>query len=201
MVESKNTGFFALLDSQCRGPSKDDTTAFMQQLFKNHSKNKTISKCTKPGSGNWRGTKVKKSRGKKGKKRDDIFSGFIIKHFADDVSYNAAEFLKKNAESVNADTFKMFKKSSRPILQQIKQTKSKKKKTVTSVFHKGIKTLMKSLTQTEPFFVRCINPNKVKSSKVWTESIVEHQLRCGDNLIFDGLGVNKRRWSSHCQVF
>lgn len=73
----------------------------------------------------------------------------------------------------------MIKKSSRPILQQIKQAKSKKKKTVTSVFHKGIKTLMKILEKTEPYFVRCINPNQEKSAKVWDESIVEHQLRVG----------------------
>jgi len=38
---------------------------------------------------------------------------------------------------------------------------------------------MKSLNQTEPYFVRCINPNKQKSSKIWNEKIVEHQLRCG----------------------
>merc|ERR1712187_1009512 len=91
LVETKKTGFFALLDSQSSlGQSKDDTAAFMQQLFKYHGKNKTIKECSKAGSGNWRGTKVKKSKSKKGKK-SDRFSGFIIKHFADDVSYNAAE--------------------------------------------------------------------------------------------------------------
>ena len=178
LVEDKTTGFFALLDSQCKGPAKDDTTAFMQQLFKKHGNNKTIKKATKQGAGSWRGTKKKKVKGKN-KSRGERFQGFIINHYADDVSYNALEFLKKNAESVHADTFKMIKKSSRPILQQIKQAKSKKKKTVTSVFHKGIKTLFKNLEKTEPYFVRCVNPNKNKSSQEWTESIVEHQLRCG----------------------
>merc|ERR1712217_142251 len=38
---------------------------------------------------------------------------------------------------------------------------------------------MKNLKSTEPYFVRCVNPNMVKSSTVWTESVVEHQLRCG----------------------
>merc|ERR1719204_471093 len=32
---------------------------------------------------------------------------------------------------------------------------------------------------TEPYFVRCVNPNKKKSSKVWNPVIVEKQLRCG----------------------
>ena len=60
-----------------------------------------------------------------------------------------------------------------------KKKKRSKKKSVTSVFHSGIKRLMKCLIATEPFFVRCINRNKERSSTVWTESIVKHQLRCG----------------------
>eukprot|EP01083_Nonionella_stella_P260670 888454_1 len=142
-------------------------------------KNKTLSQATKQGAGNWRGVKIKRKSSRRGRGGGAKFMGFIIKHFADDVCYNAGEFLKKNAESVHQDTFKMIKKSSLMILQQVKQTRGKKRRTVTSVFHKGIKTLMKNLEKTEPFFVRCVNPNKDKSSKIWTEGIVEHQLRCG----------------------
>ena len=98
LVEDKSSGFFALLDSQCRGPAKDDTEAFHQQLFKKHGKNPTIKKATKQGAGNWRGVKVKTSK----KDRKARFNGFTIKHFADDVCYNVAEFLKKNAESVHS---------------------------------------------------------------------------------------------------
>merc|ERR1712130_613543 len=57
--------------------------------------------------------------------------------------------------------------------------KKKKKKSVTAVFYGGIKRLMKSLKQTEPYFVRCINPNSQKSKDIWDERIVEHQLQCG----------------------
>merc|ERR1712176_366707 len=57
--------------------------------------------------------------------------------------------------------------------------KGRKKKSVTAVFWSGIKTLMKNLHATEPYLVRCVNPNMQKSSTIWTESVVEHQLRCG----------------------
>ena len=50
---------------------------------------------------------------------------------------------------------------------------------MTGTFFKGIKTLMKNLKATEPFFVRCVNPNQQKSKSVWSEDVVEHQLRCG----------------------
>merc|ERR1719410_1485717 len=175
LVEPVKTGFFTLLDSACQGPSKDDTTAFLQFLDKKHANNKSIKMAKKPGSGNWRGKKDKSKR---------RFEGFVIEHYADRVTYDGAEFLIKNMESVHADTAKMIKKSESSIFKEINIVKGggrkkKKKKSVTSVFYGGIKRLMKSLKQTEPYFVRCINPNKQKSSEVWTESIVEHQLRCG----------------------
>merc|ERR1711902_422498 len=47
LVENKKIGFFTLLDGACLGPSKNDTTAFMQTLFKKHGKNEVISRKTK----------------------------------------------------------------------------------------------------------------------------------------------------------
>merc|ERR1712228_760684 len=179
LVENNKNGFFALLDNACIGPSKNDTTAFMQLLFKKQGKNKCIKQAKKAGSGNWRGKKPKKSIAKA------RFNGFSISHFADDVTYDVSKFLIKNMESVHSDTNKMIKQSEESIFKEINcvnvsgKRKKRKKKSVTAVFYGGIKRLMKSLTKTEPYFVRCINPNKQKSKEIWTENIVEHQLRCG----------------------
>ena len=185
LVENQKVGFFTLLDSACNGPSKNDTVAFMQTLFKKHKDNQILTKKTKAGSGNWRGEKPKSSGSRR--KGAAKFDGFMINHFADDVTYDISKFLIKNSEQVHGDTNKMIKKSTEQIFKEIngvdglskQRRRSKKKKSVTAVFYSGIKRLMKSLNQTEPYFVRCINPNKQKSNKVWTESIVEHQLRCG----------------------
>merc|ERR1712087_888360 len=91
------------------------------------------------------------------------------------------KFLVKNMESVHPDTAKMMKKSKMQLIKDIGGTgpKGRKKKSVTAVFHGGIKTLMKNLHATEPYFVRCVNPNMQKSSTIWTEAVMEHQLRCG----------------------
>eukprot|EP01084_Bolivina_argentea_P260184 439294_1 len=185
LVEHPKNGFWTLLDSSCSGPSKNDTEAFMQLLFRRQGKNEVLHKKTKAGSGNWRGVKPKTT----GRTRNRAkFDGFMINHFADDVTYDVSKFLIKNLESQHSDTNKMIKKSSESIFKEIngvdaasgrRRRRKKNTKSVTAVFSKGIKTLMKNLNQTEPYFVRCINPNKQKSSKVWTESIVEHQLRCG----------------------
>eukprot|EP01083_Nonionella_stella_P012776 36117_1 len=184
LVENNKIGFFTLLDSACTGPSKNDTIAFMQTLFRKQGKNSVIKQVTKPGSGNWRGEKPQNARRRRG--GGQKFDGFMINHFADDVTYDISKFLIKNMESVHSDTNKMIKKSKESIFKEIngvdgisKKRRRRGRKSVTSVFYGGIKRLMRSLNQTEPYFVRCINPNKQKSSKVWNEGIVQHQLRCG----------------------
>eukprot|EP01083_Nonionella_stella_P110280 322569_1 len=156
----------------------------MQTLFRKQGKNSVIKQVTKPGSGNWRGEKPQNARRRRG--GGQKFDGFMINHFADDVTYDISKFLIKNMESVHSDTNKMIKKSKESIFKEIngvdgisKKRRRRGRKSVTSVFYGGIKRLMRSLNQTEPYFVRCINPNKQKSSKVWNEGIVQHQLRCG----------------------
>merc|ERR1712130_445099 len=178
-VEDKDYGFFKILDSACNAP-KPTCEAFMQDLFKRHGKNSCIKRISKPGSGNARGGPAKGGKKKK-KKSSNKFDGFEIKHFADMVSYQIDKFLVKNMEAVHPDTAKMLKKSKTVLVKEIggQGQKGKKKKSVTAVFAGGIRTLMKNLKSTEPYFVRCVNPNMVKSSTVWTESVVEHQLRCG----------------------
>ena len=178
MVENKDYGFFTLLDSACKAP-QPDVAAFMQELFKRHKSCKAIKTSKAPGAGNARGGPAKGKKKKKG--GGERFTGFIIYHFADNVCYDASKFLAKNMEAVHPDTAKMMKKSKIALISQIagKKDTSKKKLTVTGKFWKGIKTLMKNLKATEPYFVRCVNPNMQKSSTIWTESVVEHQLRCG----------------------
>merc|ERR1719220_1955340 len=78
----------------------------------------------------------------------------------------------------------MFKKSSSALVKLIggkkwKRIGGKKFSSVTSVFHKGITTLMTNLKKTEPYFVRCVNPNANKSPSEWNQAHVEKQLRCG----------------------
>eukprot|EP01084_Bolivina_argentea_P239483 402525_1 len=177
-VENKEKGFYTLLDSACKAP-KPTAEAFMQNLFKKQGESPCIKRITKPGSGNARGGPKKK--GKKKNKAGAKWDGFEIKHFADKVAYDVSKFLIKNMEQVHPDTAKMMKKSKMVLVKEIGGTgpKGRKKKSVTAVFWGGIKVLMKNLHATEPYFVRCVNPNMQKSSTIWTEAVVEHQLRCG----------------------
>jgi len=64
LVENKDIGFYVLLDSACKAP-KPDVEAFMQELFKRHSKNHAIKIEKEPGAGNARGGPKKGSKKKK----------------------------------------------------------------------------------------------------------------------------------------
>ncbi|ETO31547.1 hypothetical protein RFI_05577 [Reticulomyxa filosa] len=117
MVEDAAKGFFVLLDSACKAP-QPSVEAWMQEFMKTHGKNPAVRTATQPGSGNARGApkKTKKKGGPKEK-----FTGFMLIHFADNVTYDATNFLVKNNEAVHPDTAKMLAKSTNPLVQHVSQ--------------------------------------------------------------------------------
>ena len=104
--------------------------------------------------------------------------GATFKHFADDVEYNFDEFIEKNMEKISPDTKQMFKKSKNELLVTIATITVKRKKNegLTKIFDKSLNSLMKNLESTEPFFIRCVNPNMEKSSQVFNRAVVERQV-------------------------
>jgi len=171
LVEKKITGFFAILDSACQAP-KPDVEAFHQEFFKKNSKNSIISRYNK----------------RKKKK----FFGVEFKHFADNVKYDLRDFIQKNMEKLHSDTKKMFNTSDVELVKRVAGGRVKKSrgfKSVTSVFSKALNLLMTNLKATEPYFVRCVNPNKKKTGTFYNRKVVEDQLRCGG--IIEALRVLK----------
>merc|ERR1719499_2092312 len=171
LVEKKITGFFAILDSACQAP-KPDVEAFHQEFFKKNSKNSLI--------------------GRYNKKKKKNFFGIEFKHFADNVKYDLREFIAKNMEKLHSDTKKMFNTSDVELVKRVAGGRVKKTrgfKSVTSVFSKALNLLMTNLKATEPYFVRCVNPNKKKTGTFFNRKVVEDQLRCGG--IIEALRVLK----------
>jgi len=186
LVEDSKQGMFTILDSQCQAP-KPDVEAFDQEFFKKNGKNALLKRAKgdgKKGKG--------KKKGKKGKGKKAKYFGGTFSHYADDVTYNFSLFITKNMEKVSADTAKMLKASENALIANIMGGKTKKKRkfqSVTSIFSKALKKLMKTLAETEPYFVRCVNPNKQKSDKLFVRQVVEDQLRSGG--ILEALRVLK----------
>ncbi|CAK9808983.1 Unconventional myosin ID [Anthophora plagiata] len=109
---------------------------------------------------------------------------FKIKHYAGDVIYNINGFLDKNKDTLYQDFKRLLYNSNNPIIsnmwpegaQNILKT-TKRPLTAGALFRSSMIALVKNLTSKEPFYVRCIKPNEVKSPVVFDEERVNHQVR------------------------
>ncbi|KAK0174543.1 hypothetical protein PV327_010303 [Microctonus hyperodae] len=109
---------------------------------------------------------------------------FRIKHYAGDVVYNVYGFLDKNKDPLFQDFKRLMYKSKNSIVsnmwpegaQDITKT-TKRPLTAGTLFKNSMVALVKNLTSKEPFYVRCIKPNEVKSPVVFDVERVEHQVR------------------------
>ncbi|CAK9813224.1 Unconventional myosin ID [Anthophora quadrimaculata] len=109
---------------------------------------------------------------------------FKIKHYAGDVIYNINGFLDKNKDTLYQDFKRLLYNSNNPIIsnmwpegaQNILKT-TKRPLTAGALFRSSMIALVKNLTSKEPFYIRCIKPNEVKSPVVFDEERVNHQVR------------------------
>ncbi|XP_015183873.1 PREDICTED: myosin-IA [Polistes dominula] len=109
---------------------------------------------------------------------------FKIKHYAGDVVYNINGFLDKNKDTLFQDFKRLLYKSNDSIIsnmwpegaQDITKT-TKRPLTAGTLFRNSMIALVKNLTSKEPFYIRCIKPNEIKSPIVFDEERVNHQVR------------------------
>ncbi|CAI0387787.1 unnamed protein product [Linum tenue] len=160
LIEKKPGGIIALLDEACMFPKSTHET-FAQKLyqtFKNHK----------------RFIKPKLSR-----------TSFTIAHYAGEVAYLADLFLDKNKDYVVAEhqdlltaSTSSFVASLFPALPQ-ETSKQSKFSSIGSRFKLQLQSLMETLNQTEPHYIRCVKPNNVLKPMIFENVNIIQQLRCG----------------------
>ncbi|XP_002067667.2 unconventional myosin ID [Drosophila willistoni] len=168
LIEQPHKGIIAILDEACLsvGNVTDDT--LLGAMDKNLSKHPHYT------------SRQLKPTDKELKHRED----FRITHYAGDVIYNIKGFIEKNKDTLYQD-FKRLLHNSKDInmsemwpegAQDIKKT-TKRPLTAGTLFQKSMADLVVTLLKKEPFYVRCIKPNDIKSSTVFDEERVQHQVR------------------------
>ncbi|XP_068150663.1 unconventional myosin ID [Drosophila tropicalis] len=168
LVEQPHKGIIAIMDEACLsvGNVTDDT--LLGAMDKNLSKHPHYT------------SRQLKPTDKELKHRED----FRITHYAGDVIYNINGFIEKNKDTLYQD-FKRLLHNSKDInmsemwpegAQDIKKT-TKRPLTAGTLFQKSMADLVVTLLKKEPFYVRCIKPNDIKSSTVFDEERVQHQVR------------------------
>ncbi|KAG2182728.1 hypothetical protein INT44_005708 [Umbelopsis vinacea] len=191
LIEKTNPiGILSCLDEECVMPKATDTT-FTEKL---HSI--------------WSG-----SSDKYGKPR--FGSGFILKHYAANVEYSTDGWIEKNKDPLNENVVRLLTTSTEKYLASLfigysgdgmsvgsasaattafgakKQRKSVGfLRTVGQRHREQLKSLIKTLYDTQPHFIRCIVPNNEYKPSKFSVPLVLHQLRC--NGVMEGIRIQRK---------
>ncbi|XP_017120922.1 unconventional myosin ID [Drosophila elegans] len=168
LVEQPHKGIIAIMDEACLSVGKVTDDTLLGAMDKNLSKHPHYT------------SRQLKPTDKELKHRED----FRITHYAGDVVYNINGFIEKNKDTLYQDFKRLLHNSKDANLsemwpegaQDIKKT-TKRPLTAGTLFQRSMADLVVTLLKKEPFYVRCIKPNDIKSSTVFDEERVEHQVR------------------------
>ena len=145
LIAVRPLNLMSLIDEESKFPKGSDQT-MLNKLHRGHSINRNYLKP-----------------------KSDYNTSFGLNHFAGVVFYDTRGFLEKNRDTFSADLLQLIHVSKNRFLQNIfsedlnmgSETR-KRTPTLSSQFKKSLESLMNTLGQCNPFFVRCIKPNEFK---------------------------------------
>ncbi|XP_057293131.1 unconventional myosin-Id-like isoform X2 [Hydractinia symbiolongicarpus] len=168
LIDQPHRGIIATLDEACLNVGKVTDQMFLhamdQKLGKhNHYKSRQTDTSDKTLEHN---------------------QDFQIRHYAGDVRYSVLNFLDKNKDALFQDYKRLLYFSNMDMLKAMwpegKQdvTKvTKRPQTTGTIFKNSMVSLVENLMSKEPYYVRCIKPNAVKSPSKFDDDLVVHQVR------------------------
>lgn len=172
LISKKPEGIFAILDDESNFPKATDHS-FLEKCHYNHALNENYSRPRMSSM------------------------EFGIKHFAGQVWYSVEGFLDKNRDSLRPDVMELLISSKIGLLsrmfaelrnsnESIKThnrsdgrfiTMKPRTPTVATRFQDSLHALLDTMSRSNPWFVRCIKPNKDKSAMKMDIPVVLEQLR------------------------
>ncbi|XP_041659082.1 unconventional myosin-X isoform X3 [Cheilinus undulatus] len=161
----KKLGLLALMNEESHFPKATDDT-LLEKLHSQHSKNPFYVK-----------PRV-------------AVHYFGVKHYAGEVVYDVRGMLEKNRDTFRDDILNLLRESrldfvydlfehvlSRNKQDTLKSTSKHRRPTVSSQFKDSLHSLMATLSSSNPYFIRCIKPNKHKMPDQFDQTLVLNQLR------------------------
>ncbi|XP_051968101.1 unconventional myosin-Id-like isoform X2 [Xyrauchen texanus] len=167
LVEQQHKGIFAVLDEACMNVGKVTDEMFLQALNGKLVKHAHY-------------TSRKLSTTDKNLEFD---RDFRIRHYAGDVVYSVVGFIDKNKDTLFQDFKRLLYNSSNPVLKvmwpegKLRITEvTKRPLTAATLFKNSMISLVEILACKEPYYVRCIKPNDVKSPLLFEHERCKHQV-------------------------
>ncbi|XP_029540195.1 unconventional myosin-Id [Oncorhynchus nerka] len=167
LVELQHKGIFSVLDEACMTVGKVTDEVFLQGLNSKLAKHAHY-------------TSRKLSPTDKSLEFD---RDFRIRHYAGDVVYSVVGFIDKNKDTLFQDFKRLLYNSSNPVLKmmwpegKLSITEvTKRPLTAATLFKNSMIALVENLACKEPYYVRCIKPNDVKSPLLFEYERCRHQV-------------------------
>uniref|UniRef100_A0A3B4YJX6 Myosin ID n=1 Tax=Seriola lalandi dorsalis TaxID=1841481 RepID=A0A3B4YJX6_SERLL len=167
LVEQQHKGIFSVLDEACMNVGKVTDEVFLQGLNGKLAKHAHY-------------TSRKLSPTDKSLEFD---RDFRIRHYAGDVVYSVVGFIDKNKDTLFQDFKRLLYNSSNPVLKamwpegKLSITEvTKRPLTAATLFKNSMISLVENLACKEPYYVRCIKPNDVKSPLLFELERCRHQV-------------------------
>lgn len=173
LIESSNPiGIMAYLDEECVMPCASDRT-FLDKLLKNIKSDKF--------------------------KRINFKEGFRLQHYAGEVEYDVNDWIAKNKDPNFESLTSLINMSEDSSVSRLSFAESKNLKkgffrTVSQKHKEQLISLMKTLSSTNPHFVRCIIPNLKKKGDEINNKLILEQLKC--NGVLEGIRISRQGFPS-----
>nr|XP_039255052.1 unconventional myosin-Id-like [Styela clava] len=167
LVEQPHKGIIAICDEACLNVGKVTDSMFLEAMdnkLKDHA----------------HFTSRRKDAKNKNLTHDQDFQ---ILHYAGDVKYSVENFLDKNKDQLFQDFKRLLYNSKNPTIkemwpegaQSIKEV-TKRPQTAGTLFKNSMIALVQKLNSKEPYYVRCVKPNEVKSPVQFNYDRCKHQV-------------------------
>uniref|UniRef100_A0A3B4AZ40 Myosin IG n=1 Tax=Periophthalmus magnuspinnatus TaxID=409849 RepID=A0A3B4AZ40_9GOBI len=167
LVEQQHRGIISILDEACLNVGQVTDTICLQSMDNKLSQHPHyMSRQLNPSD-----------------KSLEFQKHFRIQHYAGEVTYSIEGFLDKNKDPLFQDFKRLMFNSSNAVLQQMWPDGqmsitevTKRPQTAATLFKNSIIALVDKLACKEPYYVRCIKPNELKSSVIFDDARCRHQV-------------------------
>jgi hypothetical protein len=157
VIEDKNSGIISILDDELRIPQSSDERLLKKIETANKDKRDAFMKDFK------------------------VKDQFTIMHFAGDVDYSITGFVEKNRDQTTGNMKAIMQESGLELVNRLfpkeEETKNKATKSLAYQFRSQLNSLMSTLEDTNPFYIKCIKPNHCKSPTEFDPPLVLDQLK------------------------
>ncbi|CAF87192.1 unnamed protein product, partial [Tetraodon nigroviridis] len=189
LVEQQHKGIFSVLDEACMNVGKVTDEVFLQGLNGKLSKHahftsrKVAPQTRDPLVLVHSGSCVLSLQLSPTDKSLEFDRDFRLRHYAGDVVYSVVGFIDKNKDTLFQDFKRLLYNSSNPVMKvmwpegKLSITEvTKRPLTAATLFKNSMISLVENLASKEPYYVRCIKPNDVKSPLLFEEERCRHQV-------------------------